>query len=142
MNRSRFRGLYLQNTGHPLCFSFVTYTPQSREQMVSCGDLGPDDEYFSPVLFDFLLFVSEGILGDSPDASFPLGYDDLAIVASRIRGTGVQHEYLITLNQGAWNDRKQAVLDQLRDILSRSSWDGARLHRRDDQQSDGGFTAV
>ena len=134
MNRSRFRGLYLQNTGHPLCFSFVTYTPQSREQMVTCGDLGPDDEYFSPVLFDFLLFVSEGILGDSPDASFPLGYDDLAIVASRIRGTGVQHEYLITLNQGAWNDRKQAVLDQLRDILSRSSWDGARLHRRDDHQ--------
>ena len=142
MNRSRFRGLYLQNTGHPLCFSFVTYTPQSREQMVTYGDLGPDDEYFSPVLFDFLLFVSEGILGDSPDASFPLGYDDLAIVASRIRGTGVQHEYLITLNQGAWNDRKQAVLDQLRDILSRSSWDGARLHRRDDHQSDGGFTAA
>ena len=132
MNRQRFRGLYLQNTGHPLCFSFVTYTPQTRDQMVACGDLGPADEYFSPVLFDFLLFVSEGILGDSPDASFPLGYDDLAIVASRIRGTGVQHEYLIRVHQLAWNDQKQAVLDQLIDILGRASWDGARLRRRDD----------
>ena len=50
MSRQRFKGLYLQNTGHPLCFSFVTYTPQTRDQMVSCGDLNPDDEYFSPVL--------------------------------------------------------------------------------------------
>ena len=134
MSRQRFKGLYLQNTVHPLCFSFVTYTPQTRDQMVSCGDLNPDDEYFSPVLFDFLLFVSEGILGLSPDAAFPLGYDDLAIAASRIRGTGVQHEYLITVKQGAWNDQKQAVLDQLRDILSTASWDGARLRRRDDHQ--------
>ena len=134
MSRQRFRGLYLQNTDHPLCFSFVTYTPQTRDQMVSCGDPNPDDEYFSPVLFDFLLFVSEGILGLSPDAAFPLAYDDLAIAASRIRGTGVQHEYLITVKQGAWNDQKQAVLDQLRDILSTASWDGARLRRRDDHQ--------
>ena len=133
MNRQRFRGLYLQNTGHPLCFSFVTYTPQSREQMVSCGDLGPDDEYFSPWLFDFLLFVSEGILVGSPDAPFPLGYDDLAIVASRVRGKGVQHEYLILVNQMAWNHQKQSVLDQLRDILGRASWYGARLRGRDDQ---------
>ena len=134
MSRQRFKGLYLQNTGPPLCFSVVPYTPQTRDQMVSCGDLNPDDEYFNPVLFDFLLFVSEGILGLSPDAAFPLGYDDLAIAASRIRGTGVQHEYLITVKQGAWNDQKQAVLDQLRDILSRASWDGARLRRRDDHQ--------
>ena len=134
MSRQHFRGLYLQNTGHPLCFSFVTYTPQTRDQMVSCGDLSPDDEYFSPVLFDFLLFVSEGILGNQPGAFFPLGYDDLAIVASRIRGTGVQHEYLITVNQMAWNDQKQSVLDQLRQILSKASWDGARLRRRDDHQ--------
>ena len=134
MSRQRFRGLFLQNTGHPLCFSFVTYTPQSRDQMVSCGDLSRDDEYFSPVLFDFLLFVSEGILGNQPEASFPLGYDDLAIAASRIRGTGVQHEYLIRVNQMAWNDQKQSVLDQLREILSKASWDGARLRRLDDHQ--------
>ena len=70
MSRPRFKGLYLQNTGHPLSFSFVTYTPQTRDQMVSCGDLSAEDEYFSPVLFDFLLFVSEGILGFSPDAFF------------------------------------------------------------------------
>ena len=110
MSRPRFKGLYLQNTGHPLSFSFVTYTPQTRDQMVSCGDLSADDEYFNPVLFDFLLFVSEGILGFSPDAFFPLGYDDLAIAASRIRGTGVQHEYLITVKQVAWNDQKQSFL--------------------------------
>jgi len=86
--------------------------------MVSCGDLSPDDEYFSPVLFDFLLFVTEGILVFSPDAFFPFGYDDLAITASRIRGTGVQHEDLIMMNQLAWNDQKQFVLDQLRGIIS------------------------
>lgn len=132
MGRQRFRGLYLQATGHPLSFSFVTYTPQTREQMVACGDLRADEEYFNPVLFDFLLFVSEGILGSSPDALFPLGYDDLVIVASRIRGTGVQHEYLIAINPLAWNETKQAVLHQLRTILSAASWDGARLRRRDD----------
>ena len=36
MSRPRFKGLYLQNTGHPLSFSFVTYTLQTRDQMVSC----------------------------------------------------------------------------------------------------------
>ena len=133
MARRRFRGLFLQNTGDPLCFSFVTYTPQTRDQMVSCVDLGADEEYFNPVLFDFLLFVSEGILGLSPDALFPLDYDDLAIVASRIRGTGVQHEYLIAIKQAAWDDSKQSVLDQLREILSSDSWDGAQLSRRRDQ---------
>nr|WP_186472895.1 hypothetical protein [Synechococcus sp. BMK-MC-1] len=132
MSRQRFRGLYLQATGHPLCFSFVTYTPQTREQMVACGDLRADEEYFSPVLFDFLLFVSEGILGASPGAAFPFGYDDLAIVASRIRGTGVQHEYLIAINPIAWNETKQAVLHQLKTILSAESWDGARFRRSDD----------
>ena len=49
MGRQRFRGLYLQATGHPLSFSFVTYTPQTREQMVACGDLRADEEYFNPV---------------------------------------------------------------------------------------------
>ena len=134
MSRQQFKGLYLQNTGHPLSFSFVTYTPQTRYQMVSYGDLNADDEYFSPMLLDFLLFISEGILGFSPDASFPLGYDDLAIAASRIRGTGVQHEYLITVKQVAWNDQKQSVLDQLKEILSRDAWNGARLNRLDDHQ--------
>ena len=129
MTRQRFRGLYLQNTGHPLCFSFVTYTPQTREQMVACGDLRADEEYFSPVLFDFLLFVSEGILGASPNVAFALGYDDVSIVASRIRGSGVQHEYLIAINPFAWNDSKQAVLQHLRDILASDLWDGARLRR-------------
>ena len=85
-------------------------------------------------LLDFLLFISEGILGFSLDASFPLGYDDLAIAASRIRGTGVQHEYLITVKQVAWNDQKQSVLDQLKEILSRDAWNGARLNRLDDHQ--------
>ena len=96
MSRQQFKGLYLQNTGHPLSFSFVTYTPQTRYQMVSYGDLNADDEYFSPVLLDFLLFISEGILGFSPDASFPLGYDDLAIAASRIRGTIKSNLFLIS----------------------------------------------
>ena len=56
MSRQRFRGLYLQNTGHPLGFSFVTYTPQSREQMVRCGDLGDDEESESVEGARFRLF--------------------------------------------------------------------------------------
>jgi len=72
-----------------------------------------------------LLFVSEGILGFSPDAFFPLGYDDLTITASRIRGTGLQHEDLIMVNQLAWNDQKQSVLDPL-SILSDPSRNARR----------------
>ena len=50
----------------------MTYTPQTRDQMVACGDLGPADEYFSPVLFDFLLFVSEGFSVIRPMLRFRL----------------------------------------------------------------------
>ena len=63
MNTRRFKGLYLQATGDPCCFSFVTYTPQTREQMLACGDLDESEEYFNPVIFDFLLFASEAALG-------------------------------------------------------------------------------
>ena len=59
MSTRRFKGLYLQATGDPCCFSFVTYTPQTREQMLACGDLDASEEYFNPVIFDFLLFASE-----------------------------------------------------------------------------------
>jgi hypothetical protein len=37
----------------------VTYTPQSREQMLACGDLEKEDEYINPVISDFLLFAAE-----------------------------------------------------------------------------------
>ena len=63
MSTRRFKGLYLQATGDPCCFSFVTYTPQTREQMLACGDLDTREEYFNPVIFDFLLFASEAALG-------------------------------------------------------------------------------
>ena len=63
MSTRGFKGLYLQATGNPRCFSFVTYTPQTREQMLACGDLNEDEEYFNPVIFDFLLFASEAARG-------------------------------------------------------------------------------
>ena len=132
MASSRFRGLYLQNTGHPLCFSFVTYTPQTREQMVACGDLGEDEEYFNPVVFDFLLFASEGILGWSFADLFPIGYDDVKIVASRKRGTGLQHEYLIRIKQDDWNESMDSALARLRDVMSHESWKGAPVNRFDE----------
>lgn len=132
MGGSRFRGLYLQNTGHPLCFSFVTYTPQTREQMVACGDLEEDEEYFNPVVFDFLLFASEGILGWSLADLFPIGYDDVAIVASRRRGTGLQHEYLIKINQDGWNESMDSALTRLRAVMSHKSWKGAPVNRFDE----------
>lgn len=128
MGKSRFRGLYLQNTGHPLCFSFVTYTPQTREQMVACGDLGEDEEYFNPVVFDFLLFASEGILGWSYADLFPIGYDDVKIVASRKRGSGIQHEYLIGIKQDSWNESMDTALSRLRAVMSEASWKGSPIH--------------
>lgn len=127
MSTRRFKGLYLQATGDPCCFSFVTYTPQSKEQMVACGDLDASDEYFNPVIFDFLLFASEAALGAPSGDSFPIKYDDVSIITSRQRGSGIQHEYLIRLSDQDWNDSKQSATDQLQDVLKSEQWNGARL---------------
>ena len=127
MSMPRFKGLYLQATGDPCCFSFVTYTPQTKEQMVACGDLDERDEYFNPVIFDFLLFASEAALGAPSGDSFPIKYDDVSIITSRQRGSGIQHEYLIRLSDQDWNDSKQSAIDQLQDVLMSEQWNGARL---------------
>ena len=127
MSTPRFKGLYLQATGDSSCFSFVTYTPQSKEQMVTCGDLDASDEYFNPVIFDFLLFASEAALGAPSGDSFPIKYDDVSIITSRQRGSGIQHEYLIRLSDQDWNDSKQSATDQLQDALRSEQWNGARL---------------
>ena len=127
MSTPRFKGLYLQATGDPCCFSFVKYTPQTKEQMVACGDLDTSDEYFNPVIFDFLLFASEAALGAPSGDSFPIKYDDVSIITSRQRGSGIQHEYLIRLSDQDWNDSKQSAIDQLQDVLMSEKWNGARL---------------
>ena len=127
MSTLRFKGLYLQATGDPCCFSFVTYTPQTKEQMVACGDLDACDEHFNPVIFDFLLFASEAALGAPSGDSFPIKYDDVSIITSRQRGSGIQHEYLIRLSDQDWNDSKQSAIDQLQDVLMSEQWNGARL---------------
>ena len=75
-----FKGLYLHKTTAPFFFSFVTYTPQAKEQMIACGDLAEGEEYLSQVVCDFLLFISEGILGHVLTADFPISYDDVVIV--------------------------------------------------------------
>ena len=127
MSTRRFKGLYLQATGDPCCFSFVTYTPQTREQMLACGDLDESEEYFNPVIFDFLLFASEAALGAPAGDSFPITYDDISIVTSRQRGSGIQHEYLIRLSDQDWNAAKQSAVDQLQEGLSSERWNGAQL---------------
>ena len=118
MSTRRFKGLYLQATGDPCCFSFVTYTPQTREQMLACGDLNEGEEYFNPVIFDFLLFASEAALGAPAGSIFPISYDDVSIITSRQRGSGIQHEYLIRLSDQDWNAAKQSAADQLQEVLS------------------------
>ena len=95
--------------------------------MVACGDLGKDEEYFNPVVFDFLLFVSEGILGWTYADLFPIGYDDVKIVASRIRGSGIQHEYLIGIKQDCWNESMDSALSHLRIVMSDASWKGSPI---------------
>ena len=127
MSRPHFKGLYLQVTGDPSCFSFVTYTPQTKEQMVACGDLDASEEYLNPVIFDFLLFASEVALGAPVSGNFPIGYDDVSIITSRKRGSGLQHEYLIRLSSPDWNASKQNAIDQLQDVLTSERWNGARL---------------
>ena len=127
MSTRRFKGLYLQATGDPCCYSFMTYTPQTREQMLACGDLDASEEYFKPVIFDFLLFASEAALGTPYGDSFPITYDDVSIITSRKRGSGIQHEYLISLSDHDWNYAKQLAVDQLQDVLTSERWNGARL---------------
>ena len=122
-----FKGLYLQITGDPFCFSFVTYTPQTREQMISCGDLEEGDEYLNPVIFDFLLFLSERVLNLSPKNTLPINYDDLEIVCHRQRGSGIQSEYLLRINPLNWDRAKQDILNSAIGILSQNSWNGSFL---------------
>ena len=95
--------------------------------MLACGDLNEDEEYFNPVIFDFLLFASEAALGAPAGDSFPISYDDVSIITSRQRGSGIQHEYLIKLSDHNWNDAKQSAVDQLQNVLMSGRWNGARL---------------
>ena len=96
--------------------------------MIACGDLVEGEEYLSQVVCDFLLFISEGILGYILTADFPISYDDVVIICSRQRGDGVQHEYLIQVIDRGWtNEAQTRLLDELMAILSHPLWNGAIL---------------
>ena len=95
--------------------------------MLACGDLDANEEYFNPVIFDFLLFASEAAIGAPAGDSFPITYDDVSIITARQRGSGIQHEYLISISDKDWNDAKQLAVDQLQDLLTSERWNGARL---------------
>ena len=128
MGSRPFKGLFLQKTDAPFFFSFVTYTPQTKEQMIACGDLAEGEEFLSQVVCDFLLFISEGVLGRSLTNDFPISYDDVIVVCSRQRGQGAQHEYLMQIIDRSWTYEAQAqLLDDLSVILSHPLWDGAML---------------
>ena len=128
MGSRPFKGLFLQKTDAPFFFSFVTYTPQTKEQMIACGDLAEGEEFLSQVVCDFLLFISEGVLGRSLTNDFPVSYDDVIVVCSRQRGQGAQHEYLMQIIDRSWTYEAQAqLLDDLSVILSHPLWDGAML---------------
>ena len=130
MGRRPFKGLFLQKTAAAFFFSFVTYTPQTKEKMIACGDLAEGEEFLSQIVCDFLLFISEGILGRALTADFPISYDDVIIVCSRERGDGVQHEYLIQIIDRSWiNEDQTLLLGDLAVILSNPLWDGTMLRR-------------
>ena len=86
--------------------------------MLACGDLDEGEEYFNPVIFDFLLFTSEAALGAPAGNPFPITYDDVSIITSRKRGSRIQHEYLIRLSDHDWNAAKQSAVDQLQEVFS------------------------
>ena len=95
--------------------------------MISCGDLQESEEYLNPVIFDFLLFLSERVLHLSPGNHLPMDYDDLEIVCSRERGGGIQSEYLLKINPVNWDRVKQDTLNSAIGILSQDSWNGSFL---------------
>ncbi len=124
MTRKEFKGLYLHLTAYRNCYSFVTYTPQTREQMIRSGSLGISEEYFNPVILDFLLFTYEHVLADSLIDCFPITYDDITIICSRQRGEGRQHEYLLSINNDCLDQSKSDVLARIRTLLSDKDWKG------------------
>ena len=95
--------------------------------MVSCGDLKESEEYLNPVIFDFLLFLSERVLMQPSDNTLPINYDDLKIVCHRKRGSGIQSEYLLRINAVNWDQTKQNILNSAIDILSQNTWNGSFL---------------
>jgi hypothetical protein len=125
MSNKPFHRIYLQPTQSRLFFSFVTYTPQKREQMIRSGDLQHSEEYINQVVCDFLLFVAEGILDVRFTSDFPIQYDDVMIVCSRQRGRGVQHEYLLGIQSERLTDSGWRLLDLLKNLLSSPLWNGS-----------------
>ena len=130
MSNKPFYRIYLQPTQSRMFFSFVTYTPQTRDQKIRCGDLQDDEEYINQVVCDFLLFVAEGILDVRFTSDFPIQYDDVMIVCSRQRGRGVQHEYLLGIQADRLTNSGLDLLDLLSKALSRPLWEGF-VKRRD-----------
>ena len=130
MSNKPFYRLYLQPTQSRLFFSFVTYTPQTREQMIGSGDLLDGEEYINQVVCDFLLFIAEGILGLRFTSEFPIQYDDVRIVCSRQRGQGVQHEYLLRIQADRLTKSGLDLLDLLNNVLTSPQWEGF-VNRRD-----------
>jgi hypothetical protein len=70
-----------------------------------------------------------------------LNYEQLPRHLRAIRSAFASHLFCPKglATQKAWNDAKQFLLDQLREVLSKASWDVARLRRRDDQHLHRGF---
>ena len=124
MTRKEFKGLYLHLTAYRSCYSFVTYTPQTREKMIRSGALSISEEYFNPVILDFLLFISEHVLEQSLIDCFPITYDDITIICSRPRGDGRQHEYLLSISNDGLNQPKTDILNRIKILLSDKDWRG------------------
>lgn len=129
MSNKPFHRIYLQPTQSRFFFSFVTYTPQTREQMICSGDLQDCEEYINQVVCDFLLFIAEGILDVRFTSDFPIQYDDVMIVCSRQRGRGVQHEYLLGIQSDRLTDSGWRLLDLLKNLLSSPLWNGSVKQR-------------
>lgn len=95
--------------------------------MICCGDLKENEEYLNPVIFDFLLFLSERVLKQTKYKTLEIDYDDLEIICCRERGSGIQSEYLLRINPVNWNQSKQNILNAAINVLSKTSWNGSFL---------------
>ena len=128
MGKSRFHGLYLQNTGHPLYFSFVTYT-RKRESRWSPVEIWVKMRSTSIRLFLISFYLHQkGSLG-GPMLIFSQSDMMMSrLLLQRKRGSGIQHEYLIEIKQDSWNESMDSALSRLRAVMSDESWKGSPIH--------------
>ena len=125
MGKSRFHGLYLQNTGHRCIFPLSPIPANAKEW--SPVEIWVKMRSTSIRLFDFLLFASKGSSG-GPMLIFSQSDMMMSRLLLQETRVSIQHEYLIEIKQDSWNESMDSALSRLRAVMSDESWKGSPTH--------------